>query len=194
MNGNLPTSSSKALSSLPERPEISDIENRRLSRPERIFNHLLWPRHFRISDADETQLERMKLTYNILAAAVSDIEARAMIKEVVIGVTLTTAEVLELIWETKELFGKLSFRNVDFDRAVVRMQLLDLVRRAKAAGDIKNERLAWKQLIDLDRLAVKENESNAPVVPALPNVIFTNKYEDEELAHIESTPIDDEEE
>lgn len=192
MNENSPVSSSKALSSLPERPEISAKENLRLPRRERLYNHLLWPRHFHITESDARQLERMKLTYNILMAAPTDIEARAMIRVVVTDKDLDTSEVMELIYETKELFGKLQFRQTDFDRGVLRLQLQDLVRRNRVLGNVKEERLALLQLMKLDSLSVKENESSAPVVPALPNVVFVTKYAGEEAAQIESSPDEEE--
>ncbi len=193
MNENLPTSSSKAVSSLPERPEISAKENLRLPRRERLYNHLLWPKYFQVTEADARQLERMKLAYNILMAAPSDIEAIASIRVVVMDKELTTSEAMELIYETKELFGKLQFRQIDFDRGVLRLQLQDLVRRNRVSGNTKEERLTLLQLMKLESLAVKDNESSAPVVPPLPNVIITNKYADAEAAHIESSPIDEEE-
>lgn len=192
MNKNSPVSSNKALSSLPERPEISAKENLRLPRRERLYNHLLWPKYFHITEADSRQLERMKLTFNILMAAPTDFEARAMVRAVVTDTDLSTAEVMELIYETKDLFGKLQFRNIDFDRGVMRMQLLDLVRRNRVSGNAKEERLGLLQLMKLDSLAVKENESNAPIVPALPNVVFVTKYAGEEAAQIESSPDEEE--
>lgn len=188
MNENLPDSSSKVLSSLPERPEISRQDNLRLPRTQRIYNHLLWPRFFDITEYDARQLDRMKLAYNILIAAPTDLEARAMIQIVITDAHLSFSEVMELIYETKDLFGKLQFRNADFDRSVMRMQLLDLVRRNRLAGDLKEERLALLQLTKLDDLAIKESVNNAPVVPPLPDIKFVTKYADEEMAITESSP------
>lgn len=199
MSQNLPDSWSSEPSSRPDRPEITNKENQSLPRVERIYNHLLWPRHFSITEHDDRYLEAMKLAYNILMAAPTDFEASAMIREVVPGRKLTSAEVTDLKWSTKELFGKMDVRNVDFDRLVMRNQIIDVARRAKLAGDLKNERLAYKDLMNLDRLAVKEHESKAPVVPPLPNVTFTSAVpkkelkEKPELAIIESTPHDEEE-
>ena len=193
-------SASSALSlknSQPDRPQISHRENQQLPRHERIYNYLMWPKHFNLTDADEKQLQRMQMAYNILIEAPTDMEARAKIKAAILGVKLTLSEVLELIWETKALFGKISFRNSDFDRAVLRQKLIELARRAKKEGDLKQERLAYADIIRLDGLEQKEKDSGAPVIPQLPNVRFTNvqpqKKSEHDLAIIESTPADEEE-
>jgi hypothetical protein len=199
MNTNLPSSSTSQQSSQPDRPRISAKENQQLPRHERIYNHLLWPKYFDISDTDSRALDRMRLAYNILMAAPTDLEARAMIKAAIIGVRLSLSEVIELIWETKALFGRIGTRNSQFDRDVMRAQLIDVARRAKLAGDIKQERLVWNDIIRLDDLALKEKESAGPIVPPLPDVVITNvippaKKENEyDDAIVESTPADEEE-
>jgi len=200
MSTNSPNSSSRPGSYLPERPQITRTENRDLPRIERIYNHLMWPKWFDLTEADTKHLERMRIAYNILIAAPTDVEARAMIRTAVLGTRLTISEVIELIYDTKELFGRINASNKDFDRQVVRAQLIELARRAREAGDLKQERLAWSDIIRLDGLALKEKESAGPIVPPLPDVVITNaipapstRQDHSEPAIIESTPTDEEE-
>lgn len=199
MSENSLNSSSKQANYLPERPQISKSENRELPRTERIYNHLMWPKYFDLSNDDALQLDRMRIAYNILVAAPTDVEARAMIRATVLGTKMRLPDVIELIWETKELFGRINTSNRDFDRTVVRAQLIELARRAKVAGDLKQERLAWSDIIRLDGLVLKEQESKAPVIPPLPDVVISSSIPEAQKepigdpAILESTPEDEEE-
>lgn len=190
MSQKLEISPDKSSSSLPElAPSVSKAEYGGLGRSERIYNAVMFPRHFQLSNQDADYLELMKRAYNILLTSATDQGARRLISEIKPGSRLALAEVIELIRCTKEFFGKIEVRNVEFDRMVQRQRLIDLYNRCKIANDLFNERLTLHQIERLDSLALKEKEESAPQVPPLPNVTFT-PYED---AIIESMPTDEEE-
>lgn len=191
MNRSL-SASTKLLQNSQHSPEIRKEDYPGLPRIDRIYYAIMYPRYFQMTNADEDRLELMKRTYNILIAASTDQQARNLIKVVRPGPALSTSDVLELIRETKEFFGKIEIRDITFDRAVMRHRLLDLYTRAKLSGDIWNERLALKQLTDLDALAVKDpGSSGTPVIPELPDIKIVDM---DDAAIIISKPHADEEE
>lgn len=170
-------------------PDISKAEYQKLGRIDRIYNAIMYPRHFQMTDADESYLEMMKKAYNLLLATPTEHQARQLIRQVNLNKTLSMADTMELIRSTKELFGKIEIRDVTFDRAVMRHRLQDLYHRAKLAGDIKNERLALKQLVDLDDLAVKDAKVLGPVIPPLPDVQM-ECFQDDPLPKFEGAIIE----
>lgn len=181
---------------LPEgAPAISQKEYAGLPREERIYHAIVYSRYFSMNAPDAAYFDLVKLAYNILFAAPTDMQARAMIRHIRPGVELDASEVTELIRITKHLYGKIKSRDADFDRDILRNQLLDLIQRCKNVGDLENERRAYKQLADLENLALRESKNNAPVIPALPDVEFVIKPPPQigEPAIIESYPNDEEE-
>lgn len=195
MNTNLSDSSHLPVNLQPEtRPSINQIDYKGLPREERLFHALMYPRYFTMTAPDESYFDLCKLAYNILFSAPTDMQARTMIAEIRPGVKLDHAEVTELIRVTKYLFGKIQSRDADFDRDMLRNQLLDLIQRCKIAGDLENERRAYKQLADLENLALKESKYHAPVIPPLPNVNYFVKPAPQigDAAIIESSPDEEE--
>ncbi len=171
-------SSTNAPSSPVDRPDITKQEYNALPRVDRIYNALMYPRHFQMNNTDEVYLGMMKSAYNIILTAATEQKARMLIKVIITARSLDTAETLELIRATKEFFGKIEIRDVTFDRMVARHKMMDIAERARIAGDLKQERLAWGKLIDLDALEVRETESQAPVIPELPDIVILGVDDD----------------
>lgn len=195
MNNQLSDSNQLPVNLQPERsPSISGKEYVGLPREERLFHALMHPRYFTMNDPDASYFDLVKLAYNILFAAPTDMQARALIRHIKPGVELDQAEVTELIRVTKYLYGKIQSRDADFDRDILRNQLLDLIQRCKTAGDLENERRAYKQLADLENLALKESKYHAPTIPPLPDANFITKPAPQigEAAIIESSPDEEE--
>lgn len=173
-----------------DRPEISKEEHRQLPRNQRIYYSLRWPRYYPMSHVDAVYFEKVQIAYNILFSADSEIKAQIMIKNAFIGKKLSALQSLELIQSAKELFGKIQIRDTDFDRMMLRHRLNDLVQRARLQNDLKNERLAIKQLAQLDALEVRKKDEGKPEIPILPPLRIVT---DAEPAIIESIPVDEEE-
>lgn len=170
--------------------EITKEEYKQLPRWERIYYSVMYPRHFQITSADEQYFEMMKLAFSLMMSSETDHRARQLIKLIKPGVTLNAADTLELIHATKEFFGKIDYRNKDFDRMIMRHRIQDNANRARLAGDYKEERLALGQLARLDALEIAEAEAAGPQFPPLPDITF-KVFED---AIIESQPYDGSEE
>ena len=185
--------------SSPLKPDITKEEWNDLPRVERIYQSLMYPRHFQLSSQDEVYLDMMRKAYNMMFDSATDREAQRLIKTMNKDKSLELSEVVELMRCTKLLFGRIDVRDVQFDRMLRRHQLEDIARRARNAGDIKNERLAVSKLIDLDRLQIQEAQDNEPKIPQLPEVIISSAEDiiapesSHELAIIESQPHDEEE-
>ena len=175
-----------------DEPGISREEFNGLPRVDKIYYSVVYPKYFQRSYTDDDYLELMKLCFSILISATTEFRARQLVKQIRPNLTLDTSDALELIRCTKIFFGKIHYKHDDFDRMYIRERLRDVANRARLTGDIKNERLALKQLTDLDALAIREAESEGPVVPELPNVKFSvfKKPSDVSDAIIESQPIE----
>lgn len=164
-----------------ETPEISKEDHRRLPRDQRIYYSLRWPKVYPMSNVDEVYFEKVQIAYNILFSAETEQRAEVMIKNAFPGRKLSQMQVYNLISSAKSLFGNIEARNDDFDRMMLRRQLQDIVRRAKDEGDLKNERLALKQLAQLDALEIKKKEDVKPVIPGLPAIRFVTEIEAAEV-------------
>lgn len=180
-------------SSPPDRPEITKAQYNVLPRVERLYYGVIYPRFFRLSSGDEEYLDLIKQTYNIMiqcGAKDEDSEegAKVMIKHMVPNYTLQMPQILELMRDAKSFFGKIVVTDIEFDRHILRKRLWDLAERAKKDKDFYCERLALKELIKLDGLAVSAKKDEGPVIPPLPEIEYTTKYEESDAAIILSSP------
>ncbi|HZV71625.1 MAG TPA: hypothetical protein VFG10_18865 [Saprospiraceae bacterium] len=182
------TISEHSLQSFPDavdKPEIIREDYNRLSRVDRIFQSMLWPRHFQLPDQDIRYLDSLKVAHACLRNYSTDREAMAVLKHAIPGKKLSLGEVTHLVRDAKQLFGKLIMRDADFDREKLRDRYLRNADKAWDGGDIDAERKALRAIADLDKKDAS-GSSKDPVIPQLPNVIFTTKKIQAEDAIIET--------
>lgn len=163
------------------KPELSKKEFNALPRKDRIWQSILFPKHFQLSDQDESYFRLMRMAYNILLSATTDQHALQLIRIMDPEKTLTLSEVVELITETKEFFGRMVLREERFERVRARHRLEEYIVRCQAAGDLKNERLALLQLDKLDDKEFREAQTDGPVIPDVPDVFFISDIEEAEV-------------
>lgn len=168
-------------------PDISKDTFHDLPRVERIYYSIMFPRHFQLNNQDTEYLKMMQAAHSILFSASTDFHARQLIKNMRIGKSFTLSETIELIRDTQGLFGKIEMHDKEFSRIMLRHRFQVNANNSREKGDFKEERLALRNLMELDALAVREKEDAGPVIPQLPNVRFGD-FDD---AIIVSSPEDD---
>lgn len=178
---------SKQLMSSQHNPDITKSAFNELPRVERIYYSIMFPKHFQLNNQDTEYLKLMQAAHSILFSAATDFHARQLIKNMRIGRSFTLGETIELIRSTQELFGKIEMHDKEFSRIVLRHRFQVNANNSREAGDFKEERLALRNLMELDALAVREKEESGPIIPQLPNV----RFGDFDNAIIESRPEDD---
>jgi len=165
------------------KPSFTKEEYRKMSRTDRMYYAMIYPRFFKLSATDDEYLEMLKMAYNIMCDCGErdhngPTGAKYLIKHMMPGEALKLDQVHALMRDAKAFFGKMVVTDTDFDRHILRQRLWDLADRAKTNKDLFEERLALAELVKLDGLATKAKKDNNPVIPELPPIEYTENFND----------------
>lgn len=171
------------------RPDITGDQYKRLPRIERLYYAVVYPRYFQMSAPDLEHLELVKQAYNIMVECGGKDEdkadgAKIRIKHMVPGRTLGLSEILELMRDAKAFFGRVVVTDADYDRNAIRRRLWELVELSRKKDDLFEERLALEALMKLDGLAVNSKKDTAPVIPPMPEIEYTENFNESDAAII----------